>query len=65
MMVKEALEKNLFKGVAWGRVKWLFRIYNMQMIQYSLENGGVNNMSNLMCILTCFEEASGLKVNLF
>ncbi|GKC61706.1 hypothetical protein Tco_1089304 [Tanacetum coccineum] len=62
-IVTEAVEKGIFRGVIVGENKVTFS--HLQYVDDTIFFGEWNkeNSKSLLCILKCFEEVSGLKVN--
>nr|GFC91674.1 LINE-1 reverse transcriptase like [Tanacetum cinerariifolium] len=62
-IVSEAMEKGIFRGVVVGDNNVL--VPHLQYTDDTIFFGywDKDNAKSLMCILKCFEEASGLKVN--
>ncbi|GKD38647.1 reverse transcriptase domain, reverse transcriptase zinc-binding domain protein, partial [Tanacetum coccineum] len=63
-IVKEAVAKGIFKGILVGKDE--ICISHLQYANDTVFFGewDKENAQNLMCILKCFKEASGLKINL-
>ncbi|GJT13183.1 putative ribonuclease H protein [Tanacetum coccineum] len=64
LMIKEAVEKCIFKGIKVGSERVV--VSHLQYADDTIFFGewDKENAKNLMCILKCFERVSGLKVNL-